>query len=199
MYIHASCRDIVDSMMPELCEHIVKLGDKVKHLEWVFLDCIELIFDERRNNLHRLQSNKISSAGMILLFDTLRTTNSTISSVSLRKNFGLNDQYIPSLGEYIKTNKSLASLDLGSTSASDTTIELLAPYLDGNVTLKRIELRGCTRVTDKSMPLLINTIKSSHVEYIGIIHLPITQKNVLYILLLHNVLKNKSSTMVYPD
>ncbi len=106
----------------------------------------------------------------------LRTTNSSINCIKLSNNKEINDECMKSLGEYIKTNKSIEIIWLESNNISDAGIEILAPYLDGNMTFNLLYLSENEGITDKSIPLLVKMIESSHVENMHIDYTSITQK-----------------------
>ncbi len=114
-----------------------------------------------------------------MLFDVRRATNSSIKEVDLQNNKQINDDCMKSLGEYIKSNKSIEEISLSSNKISDTGIEILVPYLNGNTTFKRLYLYENKGITDKSIPLLLKMIESSHIENMDIKLTSITQKNII--------------------
>lgn len=115
-----------------------------------------------------------------MLFDILKSSDSSIQTIYLQYNQEFDDECMKSLGEYITSNKSIETIWLSNTSVSDTSIEIFAPYLDGNNTFKRLDLSGNKGITDKSIPLLEKMIESSYIEEIGINMAPITKKNIVY-------------------
>ncbi len=114
-----------------------------------------------------------------MLFDILRAINSSIKEVELDYNNQINEECMKSLGEYIKSNKSIEGISLGYNKISDAGIEILASYLDGNTTFKRLMMDWNKGITDKSIPLLVKMIESSHIENMGIDGTSITQKNII--------------------
>ncbi len=74
-----------------------------------------------------------------MLFDMLRTNNSSIKRIYSIDNKQINDKCMKSVGEYIKSNKSVEVIWLGYSKISDAGIEILTPYLDGNTTFKRLD------------------------------------------------------------
>ncbi len=126
-----------------------------------------------------------------MLFDMLRTTNSSIKDIDLNYNKQINDESMKSLGEYIKTNKSIEGILLSDNKISDAGIEILAPYLDGNTTFKQLFMHGNKGITDKSTPLLLKIIESSHIENMDINYTSITQENIVdvYVSLACNTFK----------
>ena len=114
-----------------------------------------------------------------MLFDMLRTTNPSIKETGLSVNKQINDECMKSLGEYIKYNKSIEVISLDINSISDVGVEILAPYLDGNTTFKQLYLNENKGITDKSIPLLVKMIESSHIENMDIIYTSITQENIV--------------------
>ena len=130
-----------------------------------------------------------------MLFDMLRTTNSSIKGLWLNENRQIDDKCMKSLGEYIKSNKSIERVDIGTTQISDAGIEILAPYLDDNTTFKYLSISYNKGITDKAIPLLLRMIESSHIEYINVNYTSITQKSILTIPLAQNTLKYGSTKL----
>ncbi len=132
-----------------------------------------------------------------MLFDKLRTTNSSIKRIYLSRNKQINDECMKSVGEFIKYNKSIEIIRLNSNTISDTGIEIFAPYLDGNTTFKRLNLYGNKGITDKSYPLLVKMIESSHIEDMIINNTSITKKNIIdvRILSISNIFKYGSTKL----
>lgn len=95
-----------------------------------------------------------------------------------------------SLGEYIKSNKNIEEIGLGSTNISDAGIEILAPYLDGSTTFRGLYLANSKGITDKSIPHLLKIINTSFVDDISIGSTSIAQKNIVYISVASHKIKN---------
>ena len=128
-----------------------------------------------------------------MLFDTLKTNNSSIKEIDLQHNKKIDDECMKSLGEYIKSNKSIEKVYLSSTSISDAGIEILAPYLDGNTTFKGLQFTGNKGITVKSIPSLMKMIESSCIEDISIERTSITQNDIFHASLACNRIKNGST------
>lgn len=126
-----------------------------------------------------LPKNKIGTNGATVLFDKLRESNSSIKKINLANNLEINDLSMKSLGEYLKSNKNIEEIWLDSCKVSDTDIALLAHYLDGNKTFKHLSLHRNKGITDKSIPLLVKIIDSSHIEDIYLNDTLVTQKNAI--------------------
>ena len=109
----------------------------------------------------------------------LRVTNSSIREICLSDNKEINDKCMKSLGGCIKYNKSVEGIELGNNKISDAGIEILVPYLDGNTTFKQLNLNGNKGITDKSIPLLLKMIESSHIERMDLYDTSITQENII--------------------
>lgn len=139
--------------------------------------------------------NKISSQGVTTLFDMLRSKNSSIKTIHLMGNKDINDECIKALGEYLKCNKNITSIDMGATQISDAGIATLMSYLDGNMTFRHFRLAGNKAITNESIPSLIKMIESSHLENLDISCTSITQKNALGISISLRVLKLESSKL----
>lgn len=100
-----------------------------------------------------------------------------------------------SLGEYIKSNKSIALINMNYCHLSDTGIETLVRYLSGNSTLKKICFHGIKEITNQSIPSLLIMIQSSNLEYVDVDETCMTRKNALVPKMAHNVLKNAGSNI----
>lgn len=107
----------------------------------------------------------------------------------------MNEECMRLLGEYIKSNKNIEIINERYAQISDNGIEVLAPYLEGNVSFKRLYLDGNKYITDLSIPLLMKVIQTSHIEYIGISNTLVSQNNILVVPLAHNTIKNKSTKL----
>lgn len=70
------------------------------------------------------------------------------------------------LGEYIQENEYLEELYIANCQITDKGIEILSEYVRGNIKLKELALGYNDDVTDASVPLLIDIIKTSHIHAI---------------------------------
>lgn len=129
------------------------------------------------------------------MFDTLRAGNSAIKEIYWTDNVQIDDTCMRSLGEYIKFNKSIEKIWLFNNNISDTGIEILAPFFNGNATLRILDLNSNKKITDKSIPFLVKIIETSHVENIEIKNTEITHRNSLLWPLIFNRLKYGSDTL----
>lgn len=112
-----------------------------------------------------------------MIFDALKSSGSRVKLLDMKSNEKIDDDCMKLLGEYIKPNQYIEDIDIGSTNVSDEGVKTLTPYLDGNVTLKSLSFYGNTKITDKSIPMLIKMIESSNILDLGIDHTLITQRN----------------------
>lgn len=152
---------------------------------------------ENENN--SLSSNQLSSQAASMLFDKLRTSNSSIKEVFLSNNKHVDDTCMKSLGEYIKFNKFVEKVSLEQTETSDTGIETLTPYLVGNNTLKGLFFNECKRVTDKSISFLLNMVEASCVGKLGLDDTSVTNMNALYVPLACNLVKMGSAKFDFSE
>lgn len=131
-----------------------------------------------------------------MLFEMLRTTNSSINELDLYNNSQLGNGCMKSLGEYIKANKSIHSINLGfGQRISDSSINILAPYLEGNTTFRQLCLSRNEGITDKSIPILVKMIESSHIMDIDIRSTLITEPNAITIAVARNIIRYGYNTM----
>ena len=133
-----------------------------------------------------------------MLFDILKTTNSSLKHIYLSRNKQIDDNCMKSLGEYIKSNKSIEKIWLNDISISDAGIGILVPYLDGNITFKVLWIGDNKGITDKSIPLLMKMIESSCIENVDIRSTSITQMNIIYVLSACNRIKYGSINLDLP-
>ncbi len=115
--------------------------------------------------------------------------------VDLGDNAKINDSCMKSLGEFIKSNKSIEILALNQNMISDAGIEILAHYFDGNTTVRYLTLQGNKNITDKSIPLFTKMIEVSHIETIKVNKTSMTKNNDFVIPLAYNVIKYGSEKL----
>lgn len=72
------------------------------------------------------------------------------------------------LGEFLQSNHSLLSLDMGMNNISDKGIEILVDYLRGNTTLKFMNLQDNSHITNASTRFLKDMIAGSYVRQINL-------------------------------
>jgi len=142
-------------------------------------------------NLNRSSSNKITSKGASILFNTLKECKSSIETINLNFN-QLNDDCMESLGQFIQNSQTIKNIDIGKNKITDKGIEILLPYLIGNTTFKIFDFLWNKGITDKSIPLLIEIIQKSNIQDINIDETSITNKSILVVPLIKNIFKNGS-------
>lgn len=130
-----------------------------------------------------------------MLFDCLRNSQAGIKHIDINFTKIFNEVSMKSLGEYIKQNKSIEHILISSTQVSDVEIEILTPYLNGNTTLKRLDLSSNKNMTDKSIPFLMKMIETSKIEKIHIYNTSITNPAILEVPLALNALKHQSNCL----
>lgn len=130
-----------------------------------------------------------------MLFDTLKMNYSSLEVIYLGDNKGIDDRCMKSLGEYIKSNNNIEIVWLENTNISDTGIEILAPYLNGNTRSKALNLMSNKGITDKSFPFLMKMIESSCIEHITIDSISIAQQSIIYVLSAFNTIKYGSTSL----
>lgn len=125
-----------------------------------------------------LFDNLITSKGAALLFDTLRSCNTSVSTIDLSGN-RLDDECMKSLGELIKSKKSVDYIKIGHNLISDTGISVLAPYLFGQKTYMVLDISKNERITDSSTKKLIEMIEKSQILDLNIDETSIAAQHVL--------------------
>ncbi len=115
--------------------------------------------------------------------------------VILSFQLGINDQCMTSLGEYLQHNKSVTNMHLDETGVSDRSIEILAPYLAGNITFKRLDISENQTITNAAIQFLLKMIESSHIEWLNIKDTRVAQMNALVIALAQNMIRYGSQSL----
>lgn len=124
----------------------------------------------------------------------LRTSALQIKEIYLDSN-EIRDDYVKSLGEIIKSDKPIEVISLMGTRISDTGIEMLLPYLDGNKTLKKLYLSSNLNITNRSMPLLAKMVETSRIDYLAIEFTSIDKIFGIAVPLGYNSLRNESTNI----
>lgn len=114
-----------------------------------------------------LGGDKITTNGVILFLISLNKHKPALTSFNI-SNIKLDDECMKLLSEYLHNNRSLTSLYLQSTQISAKGIKLLCDSLIGNTTLQHIFLNPGNDITDASADDLINLVKRSAINHIGI-------------------------------
>lgn len=148
--------------------------------------------------IYRFGSNKITSKGASVLFETLRECNSTITTLTLSNN-NLSDGCMEQLGRFIQESKDIESLLIQETDISDEDIRILSTFLKGNKTLKLISIERNTRITDKSVPILTSMIESSCIQVINVDGTSISNDSIFILPIAFNTLKNKSDMLIIDE
>lgn len=143
-------------------------------------------------------ANSITSAGVISIVDTLKSIHSRITGMWFDYCDKVGDGCMKDLGEFIKMSKCVETLSLRQTQISDEGIELLAPYLDGNATLKNLFIENNPKITDKSEPVLVKMIESSYIEDLSIFGTTNVNHSTFILPLASNIIKHGSSKLYLP-
>lgn len=130
-----------------------------------------------------------------MLFDTLKTSNAKVIGVELGGNEKIGDECMASLGEYIKDNKSISDVRLDGTQVTDHGVEILASYLGGNTTFKRLVFDRCKGITDKSVPVLIKMIETSSIVSVDAYEASISDVGVFAAPISFNIIKRGSDNL----
>lgn len=76
----------------------------------------------------------------------------------------LDDGCMHSLGELIKSNSIIESIQINHNKISDKGINILASYLAGNESLKQLHVDGNSGITEKSIETLLKILETSHLN-----------------------------------
>ena len=96
----------------------------------------------------------------------MKEYKSSVERINLNEN-GSDDDCMKSLGEFIQNSQTI-DISVGNNNITDKGIEILLPYLIGNTTIKKFNIYENKGITDKSVPLLKETIYKSNIENINI-------------------------------
>lgn len=111
--------------------------------------------------------NSITSNGASELFQTLSECRAIISTLDLCGN-EIDDDSMVSLADYLRNNQYLQFIDISRCNLSDEGVEALKDMLIGNSTLEVIDLSGNDKITEKSVPYLIEIANKSAVSTINL-------------------------------
>lgn len=170
----------------------LKLYSKLRFLSFNSI-CFIKVNDFQYN---RLDENPITSNGAIYMFDTFRTSSAKIKAISIGNRM-VGNTCMKALGEYIKANKSIEQISLSYANLSDAGIKVIAPYLEGNTTLRFFLLNGNPGITNEILPVLSHIVKSSNIEAIDITQTLVTRTNALEASLACNAFKNGSEFLEF--
>lgn len=127
------------------------------------------------------------------MLDTLKNEHINIKSLNFSNNF-IDDDFIPSLGEFIKSNPNFESFSLGvdryaseGKGITNHGIVVLSECLVGNTSLKSIDIYGQAKVNDEAFPILKDIIKNTRIQTLGVSNTSIKQAGELHRLLTQNV------------
>lgn len=107
----------------------------------------------------------------------------------------MDDDCMKAFGEYVKSNKHIETVEISSAQISDAGIEILAPYLEGNTTLRCLRLGWNKKITDKSIPLLMKMVETSRIEVMNINETSVTRTDMFIAPLTCNIIKNGTSIL----
>lgn len=130
-----------------------------------------------------------------MIFNTIKMLNYHVKNIYFNKN-KLDDECMVSLGELLSNNEFIENIALHSNNISDKGIKILVPYIIGNKFLHFISFSNNKGITEKSVPHFLNLIEKSNVINIAIHGTSITNKNIFFIPLVKNILKNRSQTKI---
>ncbi len=134
-----------------------------------------------------------------MLFNTLNKAHSDISIIRLGGNEKIDDKCIRSICEFIKSNITIQDVNVRDTQISDIGIKelssILCQDLREDTKLRSLNFHGNKKITNKSIPLLIQLIETTHIEHIGVEYTSINQRNALLVPLTNNKLENGKTNL----
>lgn len=139
----------------------------------------------------------MTSIGATQLFHSLRSSKLSITGLNLNKN-ELDDNCLQSLGEFIQFCSTLEMVNIGQNKISDQGIDIVAPFLASNTTLKSFIISGNTDITDKSIQKLIEITTNSNINEMNISKTSIKDQSALVVPLIVNEMKSKVDKIELP-
>lgn len=115
---------------------------------------------------HSLYGNRITSKGGSELFNTLRECSSAATKLDISMN-EIDDECMNNLGEYLQDNDYLEALLLGSNKISNKGVEMLSEHLNGNISLRELNLSHNKGITDLSGPYLMDIAKKTSITEVS--------------------------------
>lgn len=107
------------------------------------------------------------------MFNTIKEENLPIELIDLYAN-NLDDNCMNALGQMLEDNKYISSINIGchlsedDGKITDAGIEILAPYLVGNMSLKSLDLSYSKHITEQSFVHLMDVAEQSCIEKISL-------------------------------
>lgn len=106
---------------------------------------------------------KFGSKGAILLFETLRDYNVSITFTNIA-DCKLDDECIPSLGMFIGKCTYIESVILVNISITSEGIRVLADYIIGSITLQLLDIQNLYNLKEAYLPSLIEIAKGTRIK-----------------------------------
>lgn len=132
------------------------------------------------------------------MFKTLKDCNFSAERLALNYN-KIDDKCMEEVGEYLRTNTFIRELCLSGNKITDKGIKILAPYVIGNTTLRQLMLDENEKITNESIPLLIDTLQNTNIEIMSLQFCQITENKGIISHLAYNTLRNQNDELYLFD
>ena len=106
----------------------------------IVIKIVNLAVELPKLRILNLANNYIDSAGANRIFEILREKNKTIRSLNLSNNWTINGKGLENIGDFLRENRILQSLNLDSIRIRHDVAMEIARSLDGNETLQELSL-----------------------------------------------------------
>ncbi len=105
----------------------------------------------------------------------MKECNTAVSGLDLSNN-KIDDECMKQLGDYVQDNQHFECLNVGWNKVTDKGIEIISEHLIGNTKLNLLDLSFNKRITDKSVPYLIEIAKKSCITQMDISYTSISEE-----------------------
>lgn len=130
------------------------------------------------------------------LLEELRTCQS-MKEIDLSR-ARIDDGCMECIGQYIKENKCLEKISLArNIDITSKGIEILAPFLFNNTSLKRIDFEGCRYIKKKAIPTILSIIEQSRIEDLNLYSTGIRSLQPFNFPIARNKILNRTSRFSY--
>jgi len=147
-------------------EHLFKLSD--------------MIIDKNINYLREIvfTLKKISPHGFSKFIGSLlKSNNESIVKISMHHT-DFDDDSIEIFGRLIKQNKNICSIDLTGNKITDKGVEMLSEYIIGNTSINKIYLVMNKGITNYSLEIIKNMVKTSYISCFDVYMTNINNKEI---------------------
>lgn len=138
----------------------------------------------------------MQSSHAIKLLNSLKAQPYSIRDLDISDNL-IDKECMDVVGEYIQSSKALKNLAIGD-HIGDKGLKILARYLQGNVTLRTLDLYGNEKISSKSINILKYVIETTNIKDIHVRETNIKPPNALIPSLALRLIESGSANLYFP-